>query len=453
MTEKIKSVFAATRFERTSYDVYFAGQNIVFMLLTSFLSIYYTDTLGIPATAVAAILLAARIWDAFVDPMLATIIEKSKFKSGKFKPWVMLAAFTVPILTISCFGFTDTLVDQSVGIRIAYASITYFLWGTIYAASDAPAYALSTVMTPHPEERNLLLSYNKLTGLLGGLGALILFPLVRTAVGGSWFTAILIFSVIAFVTMLMIRFTKERLVAEKTHQPTIREIFKSVMNNKYLVVIVLVSLIANGLNFATTLIPFVGEQIYHDPNSVSVILAIGFLPMLLVAPFAAALIKRFGKKQLTIFSFAATAVFSLLIYFFTRDNFTLFLIFMALRGLLSAPFIIVSAMFYTDAIEYDHYKNGTRFEAVTFAAQTFSSKITTAISGGLGMWIIGIAGYKAAVAGETVTQTSTALHALWASLNLGPVVGSIIAIFIMAKYYDLSDARVKQMIEANHAKK
>ena len=70
-----------------------------------------------------------------VDPILAAIIERSNLKGGKFKPWVMLAAYTVPLLTVICFGFSDILIDQSLTVRIVYATITYFIWGTIYAAS------------------------------------------------------------------------------------------------------------------------------------------------------------------------------------------------------------------------------------------------------------------------------------------------------------------------------
>ncbi|CAH1202320.1 putative symporter YjmB [Paenibacillus allorhizoplanae] len=441
--------YAATRFERISYDMFFTGQNIIFMVLSTFIGVYYMGTLGIPATVVAAILLFARIWDAFMDPLLATIIEKSKLKSGKFRPWVMMAAISVPLLTVLCFSFTNFLIDQSLTVRIIYASITYFIWGTLYAAADAPAYALSTAMTPIPEERNLLLTYNKLTGLLGVIIGMAVFPTILNATNNNYFISVLIMSVIAFLTMILIRFTKERVKQEGSSHPTVGEIFKSVIGNKYLVVIVLVGLIANGANFAMTLTPLVASDIYGDPTKVSLMLGIGIIPMLLVAPLSPLLIRKFGKKNLAMFSFAATAIFSLLIFFLARDNFSLFLVLSLVRGLLSAPFIIVSALFFTDCIEYDDYTNGKRFEAVTFAAQTFMSKLVGAISGGVGMWIIGIAGYKAAVAGETVTQTPAALNALWAAMNLGAAVGSIIAIIIMIKFYHLTEDKVKMMIQSN----
>ncbi|OCT15985.1 hypothetical protein A8709_10215 [Paenibacillus pectinilyticus] len=443
------TTYVATRFERISYDMFFTGQNIIYMVLSTFLGVYYTGNLGIPATAVAAILLVARIWDAFMDPLLATVIEKSNFKIGKFRPWVLMAAFTVPLFMLLCFSFNDFLIGQSLVVRIIYASVTYFIWGTLYAAADAPAYALSTAMTPVPEERNLLLSYNKLTGLIGVIIGMVLFPTILNATDNNYFISVLVMSVIAFLTMIMIRFTKERVKQEGRKQPAVSEIFKSIAGNKYLVLIVLIGIIANGTNFAMTLTPFVALDIYGDSTKVTAMLGLGIIPMLLIAPLSPLLIRKFGKKNLAVFSFAATAIFSILIYFFAKDNYMLYLLLSLIRGLLSAPFIIVSALFFTDCIEFDDYTNGKRFEAVTFAAQTFMSKLVGAISGGVGMWIIGVAGYKAAVAGETVTQTPSALNALWAAMNIGPAVGSVIAIIIMLKFYDLSEDKVQMMIESN----
>lgn len=449
MKEKVKKNYAASRFERASYEIYFFGQNILYMAITTFLSIYYTGSLGIPATVVAAILVGARIWDAFVDPMLAAVIEKAHLKSGKFKPWVRLAAFTVPILTVLCFGFNNVLIHQSLGIRIVYAIITYFIWGTIYAASDAPAYALSTVMTPYPEERNMLLSYNKITGILGAVVAMTGIPMILSATNNNYFIPILVFSLIAFLTMIMATFVKERVRHDGRKQPSIRDMAESVAKNKYLLLIVIILIFSFGFNFTSTLAVFVATDIYHSTNAISLIMMMMILPSIFVAPFIPALVKKFGKINLYVFAFISTAVLSMVTWFVAVRSLELFLVLTLVKGILSAPSLVIYSMFFSDSLEYDCYKNGTRFEAVTFAAQTFMAKITAAVSGGLSMWIIGAAGYQAAVAGQTVIQTPAALNALWAAMNLGPVVGSIIAAVILLKFYDLTEDKVNIMVEAN----
>ena len=92
---KAKPVFLTTWRERLGYNSFWFGQNVLFMITSTFLAVYYTSTLGIPAAVVGTILLVARLYDALVDPILATIIERTNLKSGKFKPWVTLAAITV----------------------------------------------------------------------------------------------------------------------------------------------------------------------------------------------------------------------------------------------------------------------------------------------------------------------------------------------------------------------
>jgi len=448
---KPKNAFVTKKSERFMYSSYFFGQNIIFFIVSSFLAVYYTSVLGISATTVGSILLLARIWDAFVDPTLATIIERLNLKSGKFKPWVNLASITVPIMTFLCFGFSHQLLAASEGVRIGYAAVTYLVWGTLYAAADAPAFAFSTVITPDPEERTVLLANNQITGIVGILVAVAAFPSVLKATDNNYMISVLIFSIIAFVVMSLTRFVKERVKSNKK-EPAIKEILHSLLNNKYLKTIVIVNIIANGVNFTNTLAPFVATDIYKDATKVSLILGIGILPVVLVAPFVPKLVNKYGKIKLMSFALAANALLSIVTYFVAYENFGLFLGVSVLKAMLIAPQLVIYPMFFADSVEYDCYKNGTRFEAVIFATQTFSSKIIGAISGGLGMWIIGIAGYKAATNGHAVTQTATTLKSLWTTFNLGGAVGCLIALFIFLKFYDLSEEQVKEMALANQSK-
>ncbi|OCT15987.1 hypothetical protein A8709_10225 [Paenibacillus pectinilyticus] len=441
--------FATSRWERVSYYNYYLGQNLAFIIVTSFLSVYYTTTLGISAAVVGTILLLARVWDALVDPVLATIIEKSNLRGGKFKPWIKLASFTVPILTVLCFGFEHQLLNAALGLRITYAAVTYLLWGTIFAASDAPSYALATVMTPYPEERNKLLSFLQINSMVGILLGVIGFPIVLNATNNNYMITILIFSVITFVFMYMARFTKERVKQEDRPSPSVKQILGSVVRNKYLVAIIGLSIISWGTNFAQAIAPYIGSDIYKDENVTSLILGVGLLPILLVAPFIPALIRKFGKIHLLGFSFVANIVLSLIIHFVGPHNLNLFLALSFVRAALSAPPMIIYSLFFADCMEYDCYKNGTRFEAATFAMQTLTSKISLAISGGLGLWLLAAVGFKESIAGQTVVQTQHTLDGMWAIYNLGPAVGCLLGLFILYKFYDLTEEKVKMMVDEN----
>jgi glycoside/pentoside/hexuronide:cation symporter, GPH family len=444
-----KKAFFTSRRERLSYNSFWVGQNVLFIIVSTFLAVYYTSTLGIPATVVGTILLVARLWDAAVDPILATIIERTHFKRGKFKPWIWAAAITVPVLTVLCFGFQGFLTHQALAVRITYAVVTYLIWGTVYAASDGPAYALGSVMSPEPAERNVILANNHVAGIIGILIGIIAMPQVLAGTGNNWTTSILVFGVIGFLTMLPIRKAKERVSLEGRTRPKSLEIWRAVVKNKYLMLTLTMGLLANGTNFALTLAPFVASDIYGSAGAASLLLMLGVLPVVVVAPFGARLIRRFGKIRLLAFSYIASAVLGVVAWLFCRDSFGLLLAVSALKGIVLAPQVFMFSLLFADSIEYDYYKNKRRFEAATFAAQTMMAKAALAISGAIGLWIIGIAGYRSAVAGETVTQSGHTLDAMWATFNLGAVIGSIIGAFVLLKFYDLTEEKLAFMVEEN----
>jgi len=441
--------FMATWFERTCYDNYFLGQNIIYNILTSFLGLYYTNSLGISAITSSVILLAARIWDALMDPLLATVIEKSHFKVGKFRPWVRVAAFSVPILTVLCFSFNGFLIAQPMAVRILYAAITYFIWGTIYAASDAPAYALATLISSNPEERALMYNYNKVTGLVGTFLVFGLFLVVLDKTGNNWFLTVLMFSALAMATMLLIYVAKERVKNERTHQPSMKEIGIAVAKNKYYLIFIVVNLIVNASNFITTMIPFVSTDIFKSSASMTYIMVATFAPMFIAAPFMNKLMKRFGRINVYGLSLILGAVVSVIMFLTSRYNLTACLIWAAVRGLVTAPQNIIYSVFYADSIEYNYYKNGTRFEAITFAAQTFVSKVSGALCSGVGLWIIGLAGYISTTQGKTVVQPAAALNALWAVALIGPAIGAVIAAVILYRFYDLDEKKLAFIASEN----
>lgn len=447
-TSAPKGAFVTSLRERVGYNTFWVGQNLSFIVVTTFLAVFYTTALGIPAEVVGTLFLLARLWDAVVDPLLATVVERSHFKAGKYRPWIIAAAVTVPVMTVLCFGFDGVLSHQPLWLRVTYAAVTYVLWGTIYAASDAPAYALSTAMTPEPAERNRLLTFNQFTSMIGILLGFIAVPAVLSATNNNWLIMILVVGVITAVTMIPIRFVKERVKVARATPPRVGQIWKSIVTNKYLMLTVLMGILANGSNFILTLTPFVMTDLYGgiDPT---VLLMSTILPILVVAPFGAMLIRRFGKIPLLAFSFIGTIVLSIVTFLFCRDSYALLLVFSVIRGFITAPQVFMLSLFFSDSVEYDQYRNGNRFGAATFATQTMMSKISLAIAGAVPLWIIGIAGYISSTTGKAVKQPSGALDAMWVTYALGPVVGLAIATVLLLVFYDLTEPKLAMMVAEN----
>ena len=102
MTSKSKPAFQTTRAERLSYPLYFVGQNVFFILITTFLNTYLMD-IGIAAIAISGLFLVVKIWDAVNDPIFGGLVDKLNLKGGKFLPWLRVSVLAIPISTLLLF--------------------------------------------------------------------------------------------------------------------------------------------------------------------------------------------------------------------------------------------------------------------------------------------------------------------------------------------------------------
>ena len=115
--------FLTSRKERSSYGLWFVGQNIIYFIVLTYLPIFLTDEVGIAEGAVALLLIIARTWDAVNDPMLGSLVDRTNPKKGKFKPWVNAASVFMPIVTIALFWS----INGSGSLNLTYAYISYII--------------------------------------------------------------------------------------------------------------------------------------------------------------------------------------------------------------------------------------------------------------------------------------------------------------------------------------
>jgi len=151
--------------EKAGYSLGDGAANFVFMTMILFQLSFYTDTMGIAAATAGTLLLVGRLWDAFFDPMIGVLADRTNTRWGKFRPWVigtaipwavvMVLAYTVP-----GWGYTPTLV---------YALVTNMLLMTLYSANNTPYSAMTAVMTGDVNERTSLSSYRFVAAMIAQL--------------------------------------------------------------------------------------------------------------------------------------------------------------------------------------------------------------------------------------------------------------------------------------------
>ena len=136
--------------EKVSYGLGAIGKDMVYMLSASYVLYYFQDVLGVNAIAMGIILMAARIFDAFNDPIMGIIVAKTKTRWGKFRPWLMIGTVTNAVILFLMFACPPSLDGKGL---VAYAAVTYILWGVTYTMMDIPYWSMIPAFTKSGKER------------------------------------------------------------------------------------------------------------------------------------------------------------------------------------------------------------------------------------------------------------------------------------------------------------
>ena len=136
--------------EKVSYGLGAVGKDMVYMLSASYILYYYQDILGVSAFAMGVILLAARVFDAFNDPIMGVVVAKTRTRWGKFRPWLLIGTILNAIMLYLMFSAPPALDG---GGLVAYAAVTYVLWGVTYTMMDIPYWSMIPAFTEGGKER------------------------------------------------------------------------------------------------------------------------------------------------------------------------------------------------------------------------------------------------------------------------------------------------------------
>ena len=431
--------------ESASYGLYFLGQNIFYMLIYMYLNTYYTD-IGISAAAVAVIALVVKVWDAVNDPIFGGIMDKFKFKKGTFIPWLRISLVGIPVATIIMFATPNSL---SAGGKIAWAVIAYMLWDTAYTLCDVPIFGLVTTMTPNQNERTSLNAIGRVCAMIAALCVMVVIPTFRTMIGG-WTSTVVMLSVIGAITMIPICFTaKERVEPSHEEGDTpdygIKDIFKYLFSNKYLLLYYLAFLVSGTFNVATNWGLYIARFCLGDESISSVTSIIAFVPIIVLGIFVPAITRKVDKFKVYYIATACSAVLTIVKYFVGYSNIPVYIV-MTLIAALPAGFTsVLMYMFTPDCVEYGHYKTGNRMPGITFATQTFFVKLQSALVTAFGSAVLVIMGF---VEGEGAAQAEGFADKMWAASNWLAVVGIVLALIIL-HFYKLNDHDVQLMAMVN----
>ncbi len=451
-----KPGYMTTKKERLSYWTYFVGQNIYYNITAAFISTYLAMQ-GINLAKVAVVLLIVKIWDAVNDPIFGFIFDKVKFKNGqKSLPWLRLATALIPVVTIVLFSIPSGLSETG---KLLWFGIAYLLWDTVYTLTDVPAYAMLNTMTDNLPERNTLLSVNRVFSGGGVLIYGVVLPLlISEQVGLSASLAVAILSIFSAATMVPLCLN----CRERNYKPgdeeenfTFRQMLSYLKSNKYLLIYYAGYMATDALKTFNAVLLFASFYLFGNSLFSIVLNILNMVPGVFAAMLMPTLLKRFDKFKTLFWCNLVCVILGFVIYFTGYDNQGLFLTLTCIRTIPMSFVGILAFMFTPDCAEYGEYVSGISAKGITFAIQTFSVKITGAVSSSLALFLLGLFGWISveaesfeALAAMNIQQSPAALNGLWIVYALVPVLGMLLSAFFYLGY-KLNDKDVQIMANCN----
>lgn len=430
--------------EKVPYGMYYFGQGMIYTLVSQFLMMYYTDYALLPSLAVSVIMFGGKIWDGINDTLFGLLMDKMKWKSGKrFLPWIRISMVSIPLSTILLFSIEGV---ENKALRVAAAVITYVIWDLSYTVSDAPILALPTAITPNVKDRASFMTFSGMGGAASMAISAIIIPIIFDKAG--FFVAGVVSAVVCFASMSLVTITcKERYhVNTSAHQEaTLKETFTYLKGNRYLKLFYGYRLVSGIVS--VSMLSYMAKYCLNDVAAVSTI-AIYSMPMIIAIYLLSPIIlKKLDKIVIYRICIILTAVMYIVTYFIGFENKTVVLIAMAVIAALAImPGIIMGAL-PQDCIEYGTFKTGVRKEGITFALNSFISKVISAFATANAALIFHFSDYD----GSLEVQPPEIVDLIWNCCMLIPAAGMILgAGFLFA--YNLKDKDVQLMSDANEGK-
>ena len=430
------------------------GKDMVYALVSGFILYYYNDILGVSGTFTGIMMMAARVFDAFNDPLMGVVVEKTNTRFGKFRPWIVTGTVTNALILYGMFAMPASLSGTRM---LVYTSVAYVLWGVTYTLMDIPFWSMIPAITAPGKERENLSVIGRSCAAVGYAVPTILTMLLVVRLGSSEREGFSIFAAAVAVVFVVAELVCVALVREKQTErqksATVKEMFSALIHNDQAMVVVVGIIVFNASLYLTTQLGVyffkydIGNSdlfsLFGTVGGVGQILSMVSLPLLR---------RRWGSKQILAGALGITIAGYLALFALSMTGVK------AVAPLAATAFVIyigfglatvLTTVFLADTVDYGEYKTGQRNESVVFSMQTFVVKLASAVSvliAGVGIDLIGLDDTVAVQSEGTLLGLRLLMVAL-------PVAGLLFSIVYFMKRYRLTEAENARIGEALRQRK
>ena len=401
-----------------------AGALLLNAVLATYLNVYYTDVLNLTPLWNGLFLtifpIVSKIIDAITNVIMGQIIDRTKTKEGKARPWLLLSAFLVPVTGILLF----TVPNGSDFVKAIWVMISYNLFYSFaYTIFNMSHNLMVPLSTRDGKARGGLSVFNQITTIMmSGILVALVFPMVIMPMIGAdqskWIALMCILSIIALpLTLLEYFFTKERVseeaaaAGEETKLPFGKQL-KMLFTDKYMILMYLYFFIYTvGVTLKNIGLVYYCNYVlgtYNDGITQTLVSVIGGIPMGIGIFAVWPLAKKFGKRNVTLWGFVLYAIGSLLCWIF-QTNLVVVLIGQFIKNIGGLPCAYVFMALFADCLDHLEWKTDKRIDGAAMSIYNIIAVAMVGIMTGVFNWMLAKAGYLAPFTAGSSAEAATTL--------------------------------------------
>lgn len=441
-----------TWYNKIGYGIGDVAANCSYGLVTSFVLIYLTNTVGLNAGIVGTLIMVSKLMDGVSDIIFGMIIDRTKTKMGKARPWMLGSQFGVSITMIMLFA----IPDMGQNMQYVYFFITYTLMNVIfYTASNIAYSSLTSLTTKNANERVQLGSIRFIFSLLTNLVvATATVGLVEKFGGGAqgWKSVATIFAVAALIintiSVLSIKeLPEEELLGEKREtQETVSLVdgIKILVKNKYYLMILGIYVLYYGMMGVTQTVGiYYMTYVFENPSLLGTFTLATLLPMILVLAVTPTLVKKMGSmyKIINIGYNGAIIFRGLFMVFAFMVNKGLMLLTLLLNGFCTGPLVGSLNALISESSDYTYRTQGKRLDGMMFSCSSFGIKVGGGIGTAAAGWLLAAGGFD----GQAAVQAASAVDMIKISYAAVPFA-VVILMKVIVKMLKVEEANRKNRI-------
>jgi len=433
--------------EKYSFAFAGLGQNMVITFTVTFMLVYLYEAVGFSLSGIAAltaIITGAKIWDAINDFIMGMIVDHTRTRWGKLRPYILFTSFPIALLTILLFSVPQTTETY----KLIYFGIVYVLWGMIYTIADVPYWGLAGSITVTIPDRVTLIALARTLQAISLAITTIASPLfahwlsfAQKTTAAGWTRTAIIVSVLGMGLFTLAFFNTQEKVPLPQQKQTIKQMLKAIVTNKPFLLV----LTGSALNFGRNIVQVGGAVvavIVFGDEKIFTLLGGALIAAIIISNLITPFVLRYmSKKTLMIASSIVAACVYTAMYYIGYSNLWVFVFMLFVSGFFTGFFIVVQTAMIADCVDYYEFKTGERNEGVSFAGLTFISKLMGALATmAFGMVVVAI-GYS-----KGVTITPEIQKGAFFSITILPALSCLIGT-IPFIFYPLTDQKLEGILK------